>query len=380
MSRLNWGMIGGGEGSQIGAAHRMAATIDGRFALTAGALDVDPERGRGYAARLGVAPDRAYGDWRELLAAERARDDRLDLVTIATPNATHYEITKAFLEAGFHVLCEKPLTVTPDEARDIVDLSASTGNLCGVNFGYSGYPMVRQMRAMVLGGDLGDVRVVKAEFAGGFYADARDADNPRVRWRFDPAQAGVSAVTMDAGIHALHMATFVTGQRVARVSADFAHGIEGRALEDDAMLSFRMDGGAIGRLWASGLAIGRTHGLAMHVYGERGGLRWAQEQPNQLYWTPLNEPTRTLERGAEGLSPAADRASRITVGHAEGMVMAFGNLYRDLADRIEAMAAGDDPDPLALDCPTAADGHHTLAVIFAAVDSAKNGSQWVEVG
>jgi predicted dehydrogenase len=379
MGAFAWGLVGGGEGSQIGFAHRAGSALDGRFRFVAGALDVDPERARSYGLSLGLDPSRAYGDWREMLAGERDRADRPQLVTVATPNATHFEIAKAFLEAGFHVLCEKPMTMTLDEGRALVDVAARSGRRLAVNYGYSGYPMVRHMRAMVAGGELGAVRVVVAEFAGGFMADAADADNPRVRWRFDPAQAGFSAVTMDCGIHAIHLACYVTGQRVTRVSSDFVSMIAGRQLEDDSSTAFRMDGGAVGRMWASGLAIGRTHGLALQVFGERGGVRWSQEQPNQVFWTPLNEPTRVLERGAVGLSPEAQRANRITVGHPEGMVFAFANLYRDLADIVAAEQAGTDPDPLALSLPTAEDGLHTLSVIAACAASAGAGGAWADV-
>jgi predicted dehydrogenase len=376
---LNWGLIGGGEGSQIGFAHRAASALDGRFRFVAGALDVDPERAQSFGVSLGLAADRAYGDWREMLAAERQRDDRPQLVTVATPNVTHFEISKAYLEAGFHVLCEKPMTMNLEEGRALVAVAERTGKVCAVNYGYSGYPLVRHMRAMVARGDLGAIRVVVAEFAGGFMADAADADNPRVRWRFDPAQAGFSAVTFDAGIHALHLACYVTDQRVTKVSSDFASVIAGRELEDDSLTAFRMDGGAVGRLWASGLAIGRTHGLTLQVFGERGGLRWAQEQPNQLFWTPLNGSTEIIERGARGLSPEAERASRITVGHPEGMVSAFGNIYRDLADIIAAELAGSDPDPLALSVPTAVDGLHSIETISATAASARGAGTWTNV-
>jgi predicted dehydrogenase len=379
MNVLDWGLIGGGEGSQIGFTHRAAAGLDGRFRFVAGALDIDPARARAFGTSLGLAPERSYGDWREMLAAERQRDDRPQLVTVATPNATHFEIATSFLEAGFHVFCEKPLAMTLDEAHALVAVAGRSGRRCAVSYGYSGYPLVRHMRAMIARGDLGVVRVVVAEFAGGFMADAVDADNPRVRWRFDPRQAGFSALTLDAGIHALHLTCFVTGQRVTEVSSDFASVVAGRQLEDDSLTAFRMDGGTVGRLWASGVAIGRTHGLTLQVFGEDGGLRWAQEQPNQLYWTPLNGPTQVLERGARGLSPEADRASRITVGHPEGMVGAFGNLYRDLADLIEAGLTGNEPDPLAMTVPTAEDGLHTMAIVFAAATSAHNGGAWTKV-
>lgn len=380
MGKLKWGLIGGGEGSQIGGAHRIAAGLDGAFAFAAGALDIDPSRGRAFAIRLGVAEDRAYGDWREMLEGESARDDRVDLVTVATPNDTHFEITKAFLEAGFDVLCEKPMTTTPAEAEVIVALARDTGRICAVNYGYSGYALVRQMRAMVAGGDLGRIRLVVAEFAHGFHADAADEDNPRVRWRYDPAQAGVSSVLADVGSHALHMACYAVHQEVERVSADFASCLDGRELEDDAQLAFRMSGGTVGRLWASAVAIGRMHGLTLQVFGEKGGLRWAQEQPNQLFWTPLNEPTQILERGAAGLSREAERASRIATGHAEGLFGAFGNIYADLAEVIGARRDGRRADPAALHYPSAQDGLHSVAVIHAATESAKAGGAWVDLG
>ncbi len=376
---LNWGLIGGGEGSQIGFAHRIGAELDGKFRFAAGALDLDPTRSRDYGKSLGLQEDRAYGNWKEMLEAESARKDRIDLVTVATPNETHFEISKAFLEKGFHVFCEKPLTTDLEDAKTLVKTARELNRVNAVNFGYSGYPLVRQMRAAIQRGELGKIRVVFAEFAGGFFADAADADNPRVRWRFDPKQAGVSAVTADAGIHALHMACFVSGQRVSSLSADFANFVEGRVLEDDSMVSFRMDGGTVGRLWTSGLAVGRAHGLRIQVFGEKGGFRWEQEQPNQLHWTPLGEPTRILERGAEGLQPEAIRASRITVGHAEGMPLAFANLYRDLGDRIQALKEGRVPDPMSTEHPSFEDGFHTLDFVHAAVKSAREGSRWVEI-
>jgi predicted dehydrogenase len=378
MKRLNWGMIGGGKGSQIGPAHRIAAGLDGYFRFAAGALDADPAAGKAFAVELGVAADRAYGDWREMLGGERGRKDRVDLVTVATPNSTHYEISKAFLEAGINVLCEKPMTVTEAEAEDLVLTARRTGAICAVNYGYTGYALVRHMRAMVARGDIGKVRLVVAEFAHGHHANAADADNPRVRWRYDPAQAGVSAQFADCGIHALHMASFVTGQEVARLSSDFASCLPSRVLEDDAMVNFRMDRGAVGRLWTSSVAIGRQHGLTIQVFGETGGLRWAQEQPNQLYYMPLGQRLQVIERGEGGLSPEADRASRVTVGHAEGMPLAFGNIYRDLGESLLARAEGRTHDPAMTLFPTAEDGLRSIAAIHAAVASAKAEGAWVD--
>lgn len=376
MAKLNWGMIGGGKGSQIGPAHRLASGLDGQFAFVAGALDHRAEEGRAFALSLGIQPDRSYGDWREMLEGERSRPDRIDLVTVATPNATHFEITKAFLKEGFHVLCEKPMTMTVDEGEDIVRIAQETGRICAVNYGYTGYSLVRHMRAMVARGDLGRIRLVKAEFAHGHHADAADAENPRVRWRYDPAQAGISAQFADCGIHAMHMASFVTGQEVESLSADTVSCIESRVLEDDAMVNFRMTGGTVGRLWTSSIAIGRQHGLTIQVFGEKGGLRWAQEQPNQLYWMPLGQRLQVIERGEGNLSPEADRSSRVTVGHAEGMPLAFANIYLDLAEAIRARREGRPIDPAADLYPRAEDGLRSMAAVFAVAESGKQMGAW----
>lgn len=378
MSKLNWGIVGGGRGSQIGPAHRLGAGLDGDFSFVAGALDHRPEEGRAYGQELGLDSNRAYGNWQEMLEGETARKDRIDLVTVATPNSTHFEITKAYLQAGFHVLCEKPMTMTVEEGEEIVGLARETGQICAVNYGYSGYSLVRHMRAMVARGDLGKVRLVKAEFSHGHHADAADADNPRVRWRYDPAQAGVSAQFADCGIHAMHMASFVTGQEVSELSADTVSCIESRVLEDDAMVNFRMDGGTVGRLWTSSIAIGRQHGLTIQVFGEKGGLRWAQEQPNQLFWMPLGSRLEVIERGEGNLSPEADRTSRVTVGHSEGMPLAFANIYSDLAEAIRARKEGREIDPAANLYPRAEDGLRSMAAVFAVANSGKEKGAWVD--
>lgn len=377
MTHLTWGLIGGGDGSQIGPAHRLGARLDGLFTLSAGALDIDPAKGKCFAKTLNIPTDRAYGSWQEMLEAESQRPDKLDLVTIATPNATHFEITKAFLKAGISVLCEKPMTMTVAEGVEIVQLAKETNQICAVNFGYSGFSLVRHMRHMVTSGQLGKIRLVKAEFAHGFHADAADADNPRVRWRYDPEKAGISAVFADAGIHAMHMACFVTGQEVSQISADFVSALPGRNLEDDAMINFRMNGGTVGRLWTSAIAIGHMHGLRIEVFGEKGGLAWQQEHPNQLYYTPLNEPTRILERGTNGLSAVADHASRVTIGHSEGMPLAFANIYTDLAKVIAARKQGLEAPAEAMLYPKAIDGLQSMASVAAAVESAQNSGKWV---
>ncbi|WP_439507794.1 Gfo/Idh/MocA family protein, partial [Yoonia sp.] len=368
--KLNWGMIGGGEGSQIGPAHRLGAQADGNFNLAAAALDADPAKGRAYAQSLGVPADRAYGDWREMLAGEVAREDRIDLVTVATPNATHYEITKAFLEAGFHVLCEKPMTMTVEQGEDIVRTAQAAGRICAVNYCYSAYPMVRQMRAMVRAGEIGKVRLVVTNFSHGHHGDATDADNPRVRWRYDPAMAGVSGQFADCGIHALHMASFIVGDEVEKVSADFASTIASRVLEDDAMVNFRMAGGTVGRLWTSSVAIGRQHGFDIQIFGETGGMRWASEQPNQVYYTPVGGRTQIMEKGESGLCSDAARLSRVAIAHPEGFPLAVANIYVDLAAAIR----GGSSDGL----PLAEDGLRSMAAVYASVASAKADGAWTD--
>ena len=381
LDKLNWGLIGGGDGSQVGFAHRAAAQLDGNFNFVAGALDLDPDKAREFGVSLGLENSRSYGSWQGMLDAEKniRGEKRLNLVTVATPNSTHFEISKAFLESGFHVLCEKPLTMTVEEAKALVLIAAKSNRVCAVNYGYTGYPLVRQMRSMIMGGELGQIRLVVAEFAGGFMADSADAENPRVKWRFSSKHSGMAAITVDCGIHALNMACFVTDKKVVEVSSDFASGIKSRELEDDNSSAFRLETGIIGRLWTSGLAIGRTHGLTLQVFGEKGGLYWKQEQPNQLYWTPINKSTQILERGHPDLHLSARRANRITIGHPEGMVFAFANIYRDLSDVIFATKAGKQPDILALDYPTVEDGCHSIEIVEAMTRSVANRSCWTKV-
>ena len=370
MTKLKWGMIGGGEGSQIGPAHRLGALADGLFEFSAAALDHRPDIGRNYAISLGVSENRSYGDWHEMLTSEIKRDDRIDLVTVATPNSTHFEITKAFLEAGFNVLCEKPMTMTVEEGEEIVKIANKVGKLCTVNYCYSAYPMVRQARAMVQNGELGKIRLIVTNFSHGHHGDADDADNPRVRWRYDPKMAGVSGQFADCGIHALHMASFIGNDEVEIVSADFASTIQGRELEDDAMVNFRMSSGIVGRLWTSSVAIGRQHGFDIHVFGEKGGLKWISEQPNQLLYSKVGNRTEIIEKGENNLHEDASRLSRVAIAHPEGFPLAVANIYVDIASTIN----GD----IRASLPTAADGLRSMAAVYAASESAKNAGKWMD--
>ena len=370
MTKLKWGMIGGGEGSQIGPAHRLGALADGLFEFSAAALDHRPDVGRTYAKSLGISEDRAYGDWKEMLTREKNREDRIDLVTVATPNSTHFEITKSFLEAGFNVLCEKPMTMTVDEGEEIVKIASKSGKLCTVNYCYSAYPMVRQARDMVQNGELGKIRLIVTNFSHGHHGNAEDANNPRVRWRYDPQMAGVSGQFADCGIHALHMASFIGNDEVESVSADFASTIKGRELEDDAMVNFRMSSGAVGRLWTSSVAIGRQHGFDIQVFGEKAGLKWKSEHPNQLIYSKVGNRTEIIEKGENNLCEDALRLSRVAIAHPEGFPLAVANIYVDIA----ATLKGDKRANL----PTASDGLRSMAAVYSATESAKNNGKWTD--
>lgn len=370
MTKIKWGMIGGGEGSQIGPAHRLGALADGLFEFSAAALDHRPDVGRAYAKSLGISEDRAYGDWKEMLTREKNREDRIDLVTVATPNSTHFEITKSFLEAGFNVLCEKPMTMTIEEGEEIVKIAGKSGKLCTVNYCYSAYPMVRQARAMVQNGELGKIRVIVTNFSHGHHGNADDANNARVRWRYDPQMAGVSGQFADCGIHALHMASFIGNDEVESVSADFASTIKGRELEDDAMVNFRMSSGIVGRLWTSSVAIGRQHGFDIQVFGEKAGLKWRSEHPNQLIYSKVGNRTEIIEKGENNLCEDALRLSRVAIAHPEGFPLAVANIYVDVAATIK----GDKRDNL----PTASDGLRSMAAVYSATESAKNNGKWTD--
>ena len=370
MTKLKWGMIGGGEGSQIGPAHRLGALADGLFEFSAAALDHRPDVGRTYAKSLGISEDRAYGDWKEMLTREKNREDRIDLVTVATPNSTHFEITKSFLEAGFNVLCEKPMTMTVDEGEQIVKIASKSGKLCTVNYCYSAYPMVRQARDMVQNGELGKIRLIVTNFSHGHHGNAEDANNPRIRWRYDPQMAGVSGQFADCGIHALHMASFIGNDEVESVSADFASTIKGRELEDDAMVNFRMSSGIVGRLWTSSVAIGRQHGFDIQVFGEKAGLKWKSEHPNQLIYSKVGNRTEIIEKGENNLCEDALRLSRVAIAHPEGFPLAVANIYVDIA----ATLKGDKRANL----PTASDGLRSMAAVYSATESAKNNGKWTD--
>ncbi len=373
-------MVGGGAGSFIGAVHRIAARLDDRWTLVAGALSSDPVRAAQSAEAVHVAPDRAYADFRTMAAAERLRDDRIDAVAVVTPNDSHAAIASAFLEAGFPVICDKPLTTALADAEALAGLVGRTGLPFVLTHNYSGYPMVREARARIAAGELGAIRVVQVEYAQGWLATAlENTGQKQAAWRTDPARSGPAGSVGDIGTHAQHLASFVTGLRLEAVAADLARFVPGRRLDDDARMLLRFEGGARGALWCSQVAHGAENGLRLRVYGEAGALEWAQEQPNELVLTRAGQRPSTLTRGAPGLSADAAAASRLPSGHPEGYLEAFARLYAESADLVEAFREGRPLPETSRLLPGIAAGVEGVAFIEAAVASSANDARWTRL-
>jgi predicted dehydrogenase len=377
--RLRLGMVGGGQGAFIGAVHRLAARMDDRYELVAGALSSDPERARASAAELRIAPERAYGSFAEMAAAEAARDDGIDAVAIVTPNHVHHAAAKAFLEAGIDVICDKPMTTTVADALDLVRMVERTGLVFGLTHNYTGYPMVRQARAMIAAGELGEIRVVQVEYPQDWLTTRlEETGQKQAGWRTDPARSGAGGCIGDIGTHAFNLAAFATGLELESLCADLTTFVEGRRLDDNCHILLRYAGGARGMLWSSQVAPGNENALRLRVYGTRAGLAWEQEQPNHLQVTPLGEAPRLITRGGAGSGPSAGRVTRIPPGHPEGYLEGFANLYSDLAELIAARRAGRAPDPAALLVPTVQDGAKGVQFIAAAVESSHRGGVWTD--
>jgi predicted dehydrogenase len=333
-------MVGGGEGAFIGAVHRHAAWLDNHYELAAGAFSSNAETSHRSGAALGLDPARVYGDYAQMAREEAARDDGIEAVVIVTPNHMHAPVARAFLEAGIHVICDKPVTTTSDDARALQALAHERGLVFAVTHNYSAYPMVRQARAMVREGQLGDIRVVQVEYAQDWLAEPLEQTGQKqAAWRTDPARAGGGAVG-DIGSHAWQLADTIVGQPVESLCAQLNTFVPGRAIDDDVQVLLRYAGGARGMLWASQVAPGHANDLRIRVFGSKGGLEWRQQQPNELLWTPLGEPTRIVERGGPGTHPAARRMSRVPAGHTEGYIDAFASLYGEVAQHLLARRTG----------------------------------------
>ncbi|PSJ62783.1 Gfo/Idh/MocA family protein [Pseudaminobacter soli (ex Li et al. 2025)] len=379
-SRIRLGMVGGGQGAFIGGVHRIAARIDDQFELVAGALSSDPERAKASAAEIGIAPDRAYGSFEEMARTEAARPDGIEAVAIVTPNNVHAPAAKVFLNAGIHVICDKPMTTTAAEAEELVELVKKTGKVFVLTHNYTGYPMIRQARAMVEAGELGDIRLVKAEYPQDWLTERAElSGSKQAEWRTDPKRSGAGGSIGDIGTHAYNLAAFVTGLETQELLAQLTTFVPGRLLDDDVQILLRYKGGARGMLWASQVAVGNENGLKLRVYGTKGGLEWTQADPNYLWFTRFGEPKQLLTRAGAGAWPHAQRVSRVPGGHPEGYLEGFATIYAEAARAIRAANMGTKPDAEVI-YPTVEDGLAGMRFIEAAVASSRAGNVWTRVG
>jgi predicted dehydrogenase len=382
--RLRLAVIGGGPGSFIGAMHRTAARLDDRYEIVAGVLSTDPDRSRAAALAIGIEPDRAYATGTELLNAESARPDGADVVAIMTPNDSHREYANAALRHGFDVICDKPIANTLDEALDVLATVEETGLVFCVTHNYTGYPMVRQARAMIADGQIGEIQLIQVEYVQGGKAAERDpdhdpADGP-LPWRYDPVRGGPSLVMGDIGTHAHNLVRFVTGLEVTELAAEVGHIVPNRLVDDYAGALLRFDNGARGSFWVTQAAAGVENCLRIRVSGTRGTIEWMQEVPTQLVLKPLNAPSEIRTPNGPGTLPLSARASRIVAGHPEGFHEGFANLYSDAAEAIAARRCGTSADPLALHFPNAVDGVKGVAFVEAAITSSLSNGAWTSVG
>jgi predicted dehydrogenase len=372
--RIRLGMVGGGTGAFIGYVHRIAARIDGDYDLVAGALSSNAATALESGKNLGLAEDRIYTSYEEMAAKESARKDGIQAVSIVTPNHVHFGPAKAFLEAGIHVICDKPLTSTIEDARALAAIKPKKGAKFLLTHNYTGYPLIRQARDLVASGALGKIRVVQAEYAQDWLTNAADPGNKQASWRTDPKRSGAGGAIGDIGTHAYNLLRFVTGLKTEAVSADLQSFVKGRKVDDNVHILLRFQGGARGMLWASQVAVGKENGLQLRVYGDKAGLEWSQENPNYMWFTEFGKPRQLLTRGgAISAPPAASMNVRIPGGHPEGYLEAFATLYSQFAQVIRGEGKA-----VAGLLPTLADGIEGIEFIMASVASSKNDGKWTK--
>jgi predicted dehydrogenase len=373
-ARIRLGMVGGGKDAFIGGVHRIAARIDDQFELVAGALSATPEKARASGRALGLAEERTYDDFREMAKREARRKNGIEAVAIVTPNHMHAPVAREFLKRGIHVICDKPLTATLPEAKRLAKLAAESDALFVLTHNYTGYPMIRQAKAMIANGDLGDLRLVNVEYVQDWLTEV--VDNKQADWRTDPARSGAGGSTGDIGTHAFNLANFVTGLTLDTLAADLSAFVPGRRVDDNGHVLMRFEGGARGMLWCSQVAPGNENGLRLRVYGTKGGLEWAQEDPNYLWFTPFGEPKRLITRGGAGSGPEAARLTRVPPGHPEGYLEGFANIYTEAARAIRAAKTGT-PLPAGTTFPGLKEGLEGVAFVDACVRSSAKNSAWV---
>ncbi|CAN5634572.1 Gfo/Idh/MocA family oxidoreductase [soil metagenome] len=382
MNKLKYAMVGGGQGAFIGAVHRKAIALDGQIELVAGALSSSADKARASGRELGLAQERNHSSWQALLDDELKRPpgDRIDFVCIVTPNHMHYPVAHAFAKAGIHVVCDKPLVHTSEQARDLLDVVAKSRTVFGVTYNYTGYPMVREARDMVRKGAIGEIRKVIVEYNQGWLATRLEGgDNKQADWRTDPARSGIAGAIGDIGSHAENLAATVTGLELESLCADLTTFVPGRRLDDDGNLLLRYTNGARGVLIASQIEIGCENDFRLRVFGSTGTLDWRQEEPNYLVHSPIDGPRRILSRGSPWLGESAKLATRLPTGHPEAFIEAFANVYLGVAAHIRAVTLGHEPDPLTADYPTLADGARGVRFIEKTVESAGSTNKWTRL-
>ena len=372
--KIRLGIVGGGIGAFVGSIHRIAARLDDRYELLAGALSSEPKRAADSAAELGIDPRRSYASFEEMAKKEGKLKHGIEAVAIVTPNHLHCAVAKAFLEAGIHVICDKPLSSSLEDAEQIEKIVEGSGLIFAITYNYSGYPMVRHAREMVAAGKLGNIRVIQVEYAQDWLATNIEAEGQKQAvWRTDPARAGTGGSIGDIGTHAFHLAEFISGLEAKSLLADLDTFVAGRSLDDNANILLHYSNGAKGMLWSSQVASGQENALRIRLFGDKGGLEWAQEDPNYLQYRPLRETRQILTRGGPAVGETAARATRIPAGHPEGFLEGFANLYRDIADMIEASRTGKSLTTLV---PDVTDGVKGVRFVEKAVSSNAAGSIW----
>ena len=374
--RIRLGMVGGGQGAFIGAVHRIAARIDDQYELVAGAFSSTAEKSRASGADLGIDPARAYASFAEMAQREARRKDGIEAVAIVTPNHMHAPVAVEFLRRGIHVICDKPLTATLPEAKKLAKAAAASGTIFALTHNYTGYPMVRQAKAMVAGGELGDIRLVQVEYAQDWLTnDVESTGQKQAGWRTDPNQSGAGGSTGDIGTHAFNLASFVSGLSLESLAADLQSFVPGRRVDDNGHVMMRFHGGARGMLWCSQVAPGNENALRLRVYGTKAGIEWAQEDPNYLWFCRLGEPKQLITRGGAGANAASARVTRIPPGHPEGYLEGFANIYAEAARAIIARRTGAAVDA-DVTFPGIAEGLQGVAFVDACVRSSKRNGAW----
>ena len=378
MSRIRLGMVGGGEGSFIGEVHRIAARLDDRYELLAGALSADAKTAQESAHNLNLDEKRSYSSFETMAKVESALEDGIEAVAIVTPNHLHAQVAETFLSNGIHIICDKPLTSNLNDAEALASVVKETELVFAVTYNYSGYPMVRQMREMIESGDLGEIRVIQVEYTQDWLStDIEKTGHKQALWRTDPAKAGIGGAIGDIGTHAFHLSEFVTGLRVKALLADLDSMVTGRELDDNASILMEYTNGVKGMLWISQIATGNENGLKIRVFGTKAGIQWSQENPNFLQFSPLGEPRRILTRGGPSVGLLAGKATRIPSGHPEGFIEGFANIYTDTADLIIARKSNTKTESLV---PTINDGVRGMQFIETAVKSSNSGGVWLAFG